>query len=415
MNKMKLSEIIFDETIYPRINRDDEKINLYRQAIDLLPPIIISKNKKLIDGYHRLIAYRLEQKKEIEVETLNITEDQDIYLEALKRNSSHGMQLNLAEKKRAAIALYEKYRFTEKKIAKILSVTQQSISNYIADLIKIKKEERDRLIIDLYLKCYPENDIAKSLKKAGHSDLKTSQIYDIIKDTEKFTKFCKIGITSPQHSNAWKQFTLDKSQIKFKGQLPKELVQNIIYYYTEPREIIIDPMAGSGTTGVVCKEMGRRYKLYDIDPIYPEEIEQIDILKGIPKLKINKLADLIFFDPWYFSLLKDDYPPSKFTESYDSFLESIKKATKNCLPVLKKDGRLVLLMKPMREKLYEGRWLPSSRDSSILIEKNGFELIQEISAPLSFHETFSPHQVKEAEERKVLLNIVNHILVFKRM
>lgn len=416
MNKMKikLSEIIFDAEIYPRIERDDEKINLYRQAIDLLPPIIISKNKKLIDGYHRLIAYRLEQKKEIEVETLNITEDQDIYLEALKRNSSHGMQLNLAEKKRAAIALYEKYKFTQEKIAKILSVTHQSISNYIADLIKIKKEERARMILDLYLKCYPEHEIRILLKNKGHGDLERRQINDIIRDNKIFANFCKIAITSPQHSNAWKQFNLDKSQIKFKGQLPKELVQNIIYYYTEPRDIVIDPMAGSGTTGLVCKEMGRRYKLYDINPIH-EGIEQNDILKGIPKLKINKIADLILFDPWYFSLLKDDYPPSKFTESYDSFLESIKKAAKNCLSVLKKGGRLVLLMKPMREKLYEGRWLPSSRDSSILIERNGFELIQEISAPLSFHETFSPHKVKEAEDRKVLLNIVNHILVFRRM
>lgn len=410
--KLKLSEIIFDAEVYPRIEKDDEKINLYRQAIDLLPPIIISKNKKLIDGYHRLIVYRLEQKKEIEAKVLDITEDQDIYLEALKRNSSHGMQLNLAEKKRAAIALYEKYKFTEAEIAKILSVTQQAISNYIKDLIKIKNEERNRLIIDLYLKCYTEKEIVEKLEN-GFS-LKNTQVHEIIKDTEIFTNYCKTEITSPQHSNAWKQFTLDKKQIKFKGQLPKELVQNIIYYYTEPRDVVIDPMAGSGITGFVCKEMGRRYKLYDINPIH-EEIEQIDILKGIPNLKINKLADLIFFDPWYFSLLKDDYPPSKFTESYDSFLESIKKSAKNCLSVLKKGGRLVLLMKPMREKLYKGRWLPSSRDSSILIEKNGFELIQEISAPLSFHETFSPHQVKEAEERKVLLNIVNHILVFKRM
>lgn len=412
--KLKLSEIIFDAEVYPRIEKDDEKINLYRQAIDLLPPIIISKNKKLIDGYHRLVVYRLEQKKEIEVEVLDITEDQDIYLEALKRNSSYGMQLNLVEKKSAAIVLYEKYKFTQAKIAKILSVTQQAISNYIKDLIKIKTEERNRLIIDLYLKCYPEHDIAKRLKKAGHGNLTRRQVSNIIKDTEKFTNFCKISIDNPARSNAWKQFNLDKSQIKFKGQLPKELVQNIIYYYTEPRDIVIDPMAGSGITGVVCKEMGRRYKLYDIGPIH-EGIEQNDILKRIPKLKINRLADLIFFDPWYFSLLKDDYPPSKFTESYDSFLDSIKKATNNCLPVLKKGGRLVLLMKPMREKLYEGRWLPSSRDSSILIQGNGFELIQEISAPLSFHETFSPHQVKEAEERKVLLNIVNHILVFRRM
>jgi len=417
---IKLSEIIYDKNNYPRQDKTDEQINLYRQASDLLPPIVVSKNKKLVDGYHRLIVYRLEGKEEIEVEVLeDISEDIDIYFEAVVRNAIHGLQLTRTEKRNAAIRFYKEKKITQEEIAKILSVSQQTVSNFVSEEEKAEREKRNMMIIDLYLKCYTEDEIIEQLIKSGYG-LRASQVNAIIKDNDILTKFSKIVTTfdmehwTPERSNAWKQFRLDKGQLKFKGQLPKELMRNVIYYYSGYRDIVIDPMAGSGTTGAVCKEMGRRYKQYDINPIL-DEIEENDVLKGMPKLKINKLADLIIFDPWYFSLLKEDVPESEFTESYEGFKNAVRIAIGNCSSVLKKGGRLILFMKPMREKLYEGKWLPSSRDCSILIEDLGYELIQEISAPLSFHEVFSSNQVKEAEKRKVLLNVVNHVLAFERL
>jgi len=64
------------------------------------------------------------------------------------------------------------------------------------------------LIFDLYLKCYPENEIAKRLKNEGHANLTRQQVNNIIKDTEIFMKFHKISIDNPERSNAWKQFPL---------------------------------------------------------------------------------------------------------------------------------------------------------------------------------------------------------------
>jgi DNA modification methylase len=45
-----------------------------------------------------------------------------------------------------------------------------------------------------------------------------------------------------------------KGNNKYPGALPLFIIYNLIHRYTEPREIVCDPMAGSGTTINVCGE-----------------------------------------------------------------------------------------------------------------------------------------------------------------
>lgn len=73
-----------------------------------------------------------------------------------------------------------------------------------------KKEERNRLIIDLYLKCYPEKEISERLEENDVS-LDRSQVNRIIEDSEIFSEFTKTHIDNPAHSNAWKPFNLERS------------------------------------------------------------------------------------------------------------------------------------------------------------------------------------------------------------
>lgn len=49
------------------------------------------------------------------------------------------------------------------------------------------------------------------------------------------------------------------------GRIPGELVAHVLYFFTEPGNLIIDPMAGSGTTIDVCLAMGRKCYAYDAD------------------------------------------------------------------------------------------------------------------------------------------------------
>ena len=51
-----------------------------------------------------------------------------------------------------------------------------------------------------------------------------------------------------------------KERIKgFKTQLPLELPRRVIACASEPGDLVLDPFSGSGTTGVACLELGRRY------------------------------------------------------------------------------------------------------------------------------------------------------------
>ena len=52
----------------------------------------------------------------------------------------------------------------------------------------------------------------------------------------------------------------------YTAKCPPQLVKYGLYYYSKPGERILDPMAGSGTTLVEARLMGRHALGYDIDP-----------------------------------------------------------------------------------------------------------------------------------------------------
>ena len=51
-------------------------------------------------------------------------------------------------------------------------------------------------------------------------------------------------------------------------QKPLELMLSLVRDFTDPGELICDPFAGSGTTGVACKCLGRRFIGWERDPKY---------------------------------------------------------------------------------------------------------------------------------------------------
>lgn len=55
-----------------------------------------------------------------------------------------------------------------------------------------------------------------------------------------------------------------KGDNKYPGVTPAFIIYNMVKRYTEPGDLVVDPMAGSGTTLDVCKEEGRKCIAYDI-------------------------------------------------------------------------------------------------------------------------------------------------------
>jgi DNA modification methylase len=55
---------------------------------------------------------------------------------------------------------------------------------------------------------------------------------------------------------------------------PPDLIKPCILAGSKPGDIILDPFAGSGTTGMVSLELGRKVTLIELNPEYVKLIEQ---------------------------------------------------------------------------------------------------------------------------------------------
>jgi site-specific DNA-methyltransferase (adenine-specific) len=51
---------------------------------------------------------------------------------------------------------------------------------------------------------------------------------------------------------------------------PVELVEHFLRLHTKPGDLVLDPFAGAGTTGVACARMGRRFLGFELDPKWVE-------------------------------------------------------------------------------------------------------------------------------------------------
>jgi DNA modification methylase len=81
----------------------------------------------------------------------------------------------------------------------------------------------------------------------------------------------------------------------YKGATPSYIIWNLLQRYTKPKDLVIDPCAGSGTTLDVARDLDRRALGYDLAPAR-KDIFRVDARK-LP-LEDEK-ADFVFIDPPY--------------------------------------------------------------------------------------------------------------------
>ncbi len=79
------------------------------------------------------------------------------------------------------------------------------------------------------------------------------------------------------------------------GATPSWVIWQVLMRYTEPGELVVDPMCGSGTTLDVCHDLKRKGRGFDLQPQRPA-IERADA-RAIPMPA--KSADFVFVDPPY--------------------------------------------------------------------------------------------------------------------
>ncbi|MBE0431093.1 MAG: DNA methylase [Dehalococcoidia bacterium] len=86
-----------------------------------------------------------------------------------------------------------------------------------------------------------------------------------------------------------------KGDNRYAGVTPALIIFNMIWRYTEPGELVVDPMAGSGTTIDVCRAEKRRAIGYDIHSTRPDIIT--NDAREIPLE--DESVDMVFIDSPY--------------------------------------------------------------------------------------------------------------------
>lgn len=125
-----------------------------------------------------------------------------------------------------------------------------------------------------------------------------------------------------------------KGNNKYAGVTPAFIIYNLVKRYTEPNDLVVDPMAGSGTTVDVCREEGRRCIAYDIVPASPNVVP--NDARKIPL--DDKSVDLVFIDsPYGDNIAYNTHEKNigRISAETDEFYQDLEKVMSECYRILK--------------------------------------------------------------------------------
>lgn len=415
--EIALSDVVYREDLYPRFEPDFKTIQHYAEDITVLPPIEINQHGILIDGYHRWTAHRKVEAETIKVIITETDSEADLFALACDRNSAHGLQMSLKDKKSAAIKMYASGTGREKpEIARILSVSERTVNNYLSRTDKELREQRKQQIFDMWLACYSQDEIASAVDVSQKTvDNSLVNFENMPKLLKNLALFQDTDFTPPIY-NVW-TFEKEKSnKSNHFGNSEQRIVDNLLYLYTEPFDIVLDPFAGGGSTIDVCKERLRRYYVSDRKPIIEREseIRLLDIATDLPDLN-NRWSDvtLTYLDPPYWKQAENQYsedaedlanmPLEQFTETLIGIVNRIAEKQSK--------GHIALLIQPTQWKSENRSFTDHVMHIVSGVDSDRLQLVNRVSCPYQTQQ-YNAQQVNWAKDNKALLVLSRELIIW---
>lgn len=129
-----IDRLVEDLTIYPRCAVDDQHVrallDALRVGVTLPPPIIDAVSSRIVDGWHRVRAYRhmLGPTGSIEVIARTYASEAELIADAVRCNASHGRRLSRVDQVRS-ILLLEQAGVDHRAISAILRVPEERVQS----------------------------------------------------------------------------------------------------------------------------------------------------------------------------------------------------------------------------------------------------------------------------------------------
>lgn len=141
MKDVALASLVEDFSLYPRHGVDDTHVSDLIRAIEAgvtLPPIVVeAKTFRIVDGWHRLRAYRRVLGKEgsTTVDLRQYASEAALFLAAVELNAAHGRKLDRHDQVRIVLRLRE-LKVNDQQISVALHVPQPTITSLALRIVQ---------------------------------------------------------------------------------------------------------------------------------------------------------------------------------------------------------------------------------------------------------------------------------------
>ena len=417
---MLVADIIFRDDLYPRIETSAETVQKYAEDLSVLPPIEVNQRNELIDGWHRWTAHRKVEAETIRVIVTETKSDTDFLELAISRNAAHGLQLSQSDKKDMARRIYhgtaERDRDDKKKqLASILSVSERTVRDWLSRIDKDSKEARDKRIFAMWLACRTQDEIAET------ENITKQAVSLICQEMADLPKLDKPSLSAASHTtdfdvpiyNIWKQQTKSEGAGHF-GNSEIKWLDNLLYLYTDPFDVVVDPFAGGGSTIDVCRKRFRRYWVSDRLPIIEREAEirKHDISDGLPPLSRWQDVKLVYLDPPYWKQAEGEYSDAATdlaNMTLDDFNNALAGTINSFAKKLKSGARIALIIQPTQWKAPNRQFTDHVGD---MLRAVKLPIDMRISAPYESQQ-YNAQMVDWAKANKQVLVLTREIVVWK--
>ncbi|HEY2586611.1 MAG TPA: DNA methyltransferase [Tepidisphaeraceae bacterium] len=198
---------------------------------------------------------------------------------------------------------------------------------------------------------------------------------------------------------------------QYKGATPSYIIWNLLQRYTKPKELVIDPCAGSGTTLDVARDLDRRALGYDVHPTR-KDIFRVDARK-LPQELTGKV-DFVFIDPPYSTHLEYGPDPrdiGKLDAAGGQYYEAMEQVIREIHRVLKPGRHMALYVS---DSFVKGKGFYPLGFELLSILRKHFEPVDIISVVRHNKTLEMGNYRRAAEEGNFFLRGFNYLFIMRK-